>query len=132
MISSVPLFSGLKKKQLQEIANAGKELSYQPGDKIVQEGENGVGFYLVLEGKVEVRRRGKVLSSMNSGQFFGEMSLLDDRPRSADVVALEPTRCFGFTPWSFSSLVHTNPEMSFNMMKELVRRLRSTNKALTE
>jgi len=132
LLSSVPLFSGMKKKHLQAIAKAGKELSYEPGTTVVGEGEGGVGLYIILDGLVEVRRKGKVLARLGKGQFFGEMSLLDGKPRSADVVAVERTSCFGLTSWSFIGLVKTNPEIAVNLLKELAGRLRETNRAFTE
>jgi CRP/FNR family transcriptional regulator, cyclic AMP receptor protein len=131
MLRSVPLFSGLKDKQVRAILGSGKQMHYDAGKEIVKEGENGVGFYLIAEGNVEVRRKGKVLSKLGKGDFFGEMSLLDKEPRSADVVAVTPVTCFGLTAWSFSGLLRTQPDISINMMLELVRRLRGTNKALT-
>jgi len=132
MLKSVPLFSGLKEKQVKVILNSGKELRFEAGKQIVKEGENGVGFYLIVDGSVEVRRRGKVLSKLGKGDFFGEMSLLDKQPRSADVVAVTPVTCFGLTSWIFYGIIRTQPDIAINMMHELVRRLRGSNKTLTE
>jgi CRP-like cAMP-binding protein len=132
MIRKAALFSDLKDKHLKEIVNSGKELSYDAGQTIVKEGDDGVGFYLVLDGEVEVRKGHKVLSKLRSGDFFGEMSLLDRQPRSADVVAVLPTTCLGISSWSFSSLVRTDPSIAVNLMKALVERLRGTNRSLTE
>jgi CRP-like cAMP-binding protein len=132
MMRSVPLFAGLKEKQVKTIVNAGKELSYESGQNIVTEGESGVAFYLVIDGKVEVRRKGKVLSRLGKGDFFGEMSLLDKQPRSADVVAVAASSCFGLTSWAFFGLIRSEPDIGVNLMRELVRRLRGTNKAFTE
>ena len=70
--------------------NAGKEVSFEAGKTIIEEGSGGAAFLLILEGSVEVRRRGKSIAKLGKGQFFGEMSLLDHRPRSADVIAVEP------------------------------------------
>src|SRR5437867_2830665 len=127
MIGKVSIFSGLKDKQLRAIANAGKELAYTPDRVIVKEGEMGVGFYLILDGKVEVRRGSRVLSKLGTGQFFGEMALVDKQPRSADVIATAPTRCYVLTAWAFSALIKSHPEIAINMMQELVVRLRKTD-----
>ena len=124
-LASVPFFSGLNAKQLKMVAESGKELSYKPGDTIVEEGTMGVGFYMVVDGKVEVRKGSKVLATLSKGQFFGEMSLIDEQPRSADVVAVQPTRCFSLTTWVFSALVKQHPELALPMLKELARRLRA-------
>ena len=126
LIGAVPFFGGLDEKKRNSIASQGKELSYKSGDTIVDEGTMGVGFYLILDGKAEVRKKGKVLASLQKGQFFGEMSLIDEQPRSADVVAVAPTRCWALSSWAFSSIVKTNPEIAMMMLKEVVKRLRTS------
>jgi CRP-like cAMP-binding protein len=92
MIGKVPIFSSLTEKQLRSIASSSKERKFESDETIVREGESGAGFFLIIEGRAEVRRSGKVLSKLEQGQFFGEMTLLDEQPRSADVVAIEPIK----------------------------------------
>jgi CRP-like cAMP-binding protein len=121
-LASVPLFSGLGKKQLQVAVRLGHDLSFNPGQTIVKEGELGIGFYVILSGKAEVRLKGKVLSQLGKGDFFGEMAVLDNQPRSADVIAVEPTRCAAFTAWSFEALIHLRPEIPAAIMAELAKR----------
>ncbi len=125
MIGSVPFFGGLQEKTRKTVAAQGKEMSYKAGDSIVDEGTMGVGFYLILDGKAEVRKGGKILATLGKGQFFGEMSLIDEQPRSADVVAVAPTKCWALTSWSFSALVKSHPEIALSMLKEMVKRLRA-------
>jgi len=124
LLAKVPLFSGLEEKDLIEIVAVGSEVSFAAGKTILKQGEPGLSFLLVLEGKVEVRRGGKTVASMGPGGFFGEMTVFDDKPRSADVVAVEPTRCFGITNWSFIPMLRSNPSVSIGIINELVRRLR--------
>ena len=125
MIGSVPFFGGLDEKKRKTVAAQGKELSYKAGDSIVDEGTMGVGFYLILDGKAEVRKGGKVLATLGKGEFFGEMSLIDEQPRSADVFAVVPTKCWALTSWSFTALVKTHPDVALMMLKEMVKRLRT-------
>jgi len=125
MLGSVPFFSGLDAKSRKALLAQGKEMSYRAGDTIVSEGTTGVGFYLILDGLAEVRKKGKVLATLSKGQFFGEMSLIDDMPRSADVVALQQTKCWAITSWSFASLIKIHPELAVGMLKEVVKRLRA-------
>jgi len=132
MLGGSPLFAGLKKGQLKAIARSSRERAFKSGDEIVREGELGVGFYLILGGSAEVRRAGRVLTRLGRGQFFGEMGLLDQQPRSADVIALEDTDCLVLSAPTFWSLVSTNPKIARTMVQELARRLRVTNKALSE
>ena len=125
MIGSVPFFSSLNAKDKKRLLAQGKEISYKAGNMIVAEGTTGVGFFLILEGKAEVRKKGKVLATLSKGQFFGEMSLIDDLPRSADVIALQPTKCWAITSWSFASLIKAQPKLALGMLKEVVKRLRA-------
>jgi len=125
MIDNVPFFSGLDAKTKKALLAQGKEMSYKTGDTIVTEGTTGVGFYLIVDGSAEVRKKGKLLATLSRGQFFGEMSLIDDMPRSADVVAVQPTKCWAITSWSFASLIKIHPQLAVGMLKEVVKRLRA-------
>ena len=131
-LHTVPLFSGLKEKHLRAILASGKQRTYKEGDAIVEEGEAGVAFYLILDGAVEVRRKGKVVAKLGSGNFFGEMSLLDSNPRSSDVVAVAPTTCLLLSSWTFQGFVGSNKEVAINLLKTLVHRLRESDRALSD
>jgi CRP/FNR family cyclic AMP-dependent transcriptional regulator len=132
MLQKTPLWSGLAEKELKVIARSFKELKYESGDVIVRKGEAGVGFYLIVDGTVEVRADGRVLSKLGPGQFFGEMALLDGQPRSADVVAIEPSRCLAMSSWSFSGIVSEHPKIALKMLQEFVRRLRMNAQNISE
>jgi len=131
MLGTVPFFSGLDEKKRKSLVSEGKELTYKAGDFIVREGAMGVGFYLVLDGKAEVRKGNRILATLGRGQFFGEMSLIDELPRSADVVAASPAKCWALTSWAFAALVKTNPEVALHMLKEMVKRLRAAQSSPT-
>lgn len=131
-LHEVPLFSGLKDKHLRAILASGKQLSYSEGREIVGEGEAGVGFYLILEGGVEVKRKGRSVAKLGRGNFFGEMSLLDSNPRSSDVVATAPTTCLVLSTWDFQGLLESHNEIAMNLLKTLVHRLRESSKALSD
>ena len=131
MLGSVPFFASLDEKRRKALASDGKEISYKAGESIVGEGASGVGFYLVLEGKVEVRKGVRVLASLGKGEFFGEMSLIDELPRSADVIAVSPIKCWALTSWAFAALVKRNPEVALHMLKEMVKRLRAAQSSPT-
>jgi CRP/FNR family cyclic AMP-dependent transcriptional regulator len=124
MLAKVPLFSGLTEKDLMDVVSVGAEVSFEQGKTILKQGEPGLSFLLVLEGRVEVRQGRKMIVSTGPGGFFGEMTVFDDKPRSADVVAVEPTRCFGITNWSFLPMLRSNPTVAIAIINELVRRLR--------
>ncbi|MBS3786671.1 cyclic nucleotide-binding domain-containing protein [Candidatus Bipolaricaulota bacterium] len=132
-LKEVPLFSSFSKKQLKSVVKTAKEKEFEEGDTIVREGEaTKVGFYLILDGQVEVKRGDKSLAKLGSGQFFGEMAVLDEKPRSADVIAITDTKCLLLTNWDFKALIKTYPEMAMNVISELASRLRQTSQALTK
>ena len=124
-LASVPLFSGFSQKQIRLVAESGREYKYKAGTTIVEDGSIGLGFYMVLNGKVEVRKGPRVLAVLSNGQYFGEMSLIDGEPRSADVLAVEPTECFTLSTQVFSALIKRHPELALLMLKELAGRLRA-------
>ena len=132
LLKKVPLFSGFGARHLEAIAKTAKEMDYPSGAAILREGEqSNVGFYLILDGQVEVWKGNQVLSRLGAGQFFGEMALLDDQPRSADVVTTAPTKCLVLTRWDFKGLVKTYPDIALSVMQELARRLRDTDRTLS-
>ena len=134
MLAEVPIFAGLKGKQLKSVASAfARERSYGAGEVIEKEGDSGVAFYLITDGSVEVRKAEKRVSKLGRGQFFGEMALIDKQPRSATVVSVESdTRCLVMPVWNFKAVVQNDPSVAMGVMKELARRLRETTNALTE
>ncbi len=122
----VPLFSKLSKKQMNTLAGTATDRSYPPGDTIVKEGETKTGFFLITGGKVAIEKGGRQVATLAAGQYFGEMSLIDEMPRSATVKALEPTRCLVVFPWEFWSSVGNDPDAIRSLFRETVRRLRET------
>ncbi len=131
-LSRVPLFANLKPKHLRSISDAGRRSSYEPGEKIVRKGEEGNSLYLILDGEVEVRSGTRVLASLGKRNFFGEIALLDNRPRSADIVAVAPTTCLMITARSFERIIHDDPGIIQEIVAELIRRLRKANVSMTE
>jgi len=134
MLAEVPLFAGLKNKQIKSVASAfERERSYDAGEVIEKEGDYGVAFYLMTGGSVEIRKGERLVSKLGRGQFFGEMALIDQQARSATVVSAESgTKCLVMPVWKFKATVQTDPKVAMGVMKELARRLRETTNALTE
>ncbi|MFO8034887.1 MAG: cyclic nucleotide-binding domain-containing protein [Candidatus Bipolaricaulota bacterium] len=133
LLKQVPLFARLGDKHVQAIARSARELKYPAGKPIVREGDqSNAGFYLILDGQVEVRRGDQVLAKLGSGQFFGEMAVLDGEPRSADVYAVSDTTCLGLTSWDVKALTTTYPDIAMGIISELARRLRQTSMKLSE
>ncbi len=132
LLASVPLFSGLGKVPLRTLAESAQEKRYKPDETIVRQGEKGIGFYLILDGQAQVEKAGRPVATLGPGQFFGEMALVDEQPRSADVRAKGPVRCLVLSPWEFWSAVGDDAELLRTLLKETVRRLRPGPAGLSE
>ncbi len=133
MLKGVPLFSRFSDRELRAITKTARERDFQTGVPIVREGDqSNVGFYLILDGQVEVKRGERTLTKLGAGQFFGEMSVLDGEPRSADVIPTTGTKCLLLTNWDIKALIKSYPDIAMKLIGELSRRLRETNMALTE
>ena len=132
-LKETPLFAKLSEDQIDAMVKTAKQKQYQADDVIVEEGQEGIGFYLILEGSVEVRKRERSLAQLGQGDYFGEMALLlENAQRTADVVALEATTCLLITRWDLRSLIRNHPDIALAMHGELARRLSQTNQALSE
>ena len=131
LLGGVPIFSELSKKELQAIAGAGKEVTRKDGAVLAKEGDPGAGFFLIMEGKANVTVGGKPRTKLQRGDFFGEISLLDQGPRTATVTADGPVKLLGLTPWSFKRLIEQNPSIAAKMLKVMAQRLRASSRELS-
>lgn len=128
-LTKVPLFHGLEARQLTQISKRFRERSYKPGDAIVEQGKPGIGLYIVQSGKAEVCRTRPdgsdfIVSALHPTDFFGELALLDEAPRSASVIAREATTCLILSQLDFLDALHEDPDMAIEVLKELARRFR--------
>jgi len=123
-LRKVPIFSKLSAKELEHIARSVKERVYESGTVIIKEGDPGLGFFLITEGRVDVSHRDHRIRDMGPGEFFGEMALLEEAPRSATVTAKERTRCLQLVRWDFRALLKENPDLAVRMLEVVVQRLR--------
>lgn len=123
-LKKVPIFSALPRKELEWVARAIRERTYEPGAVIVKQGDPGVGFFMIAEGRVEVTHDGHKLREMGPGQFFGEMALMEEQIRTATVTAKERTRCLQLVRWDFRAMLKENPELAVKMLEVVVSRLR--------
>ena len=123
-LRKVPIFKGLPQQELEFIARSVKERVYEPGAVIVKQGDPGIGFFMIVEGKVDVAHDGHRIREMGPGEFFGEMALMEERIRTATVTARARTRCLQLVRWDFRALLKENPELAVRMLEVVVRRLR--------
>lgn len=129
-LGKVPLFSSLKDRQLQRLADRMIERNYAPGDLIVRQGHGGEGFFVLVSGRAEAVRERQdgekiVVNTFGPTDFFGELALLDaEGIRTATIRAIEPTTCVVLTRWDFLSVLKTDAEMSIEILQEMARRFR--------
>jgi CRP-like cAMP-binding protein len=124
--SAAPLFANFSERQIRRLARFAKVREVGPDTVVVKAGEKGIGFYLILGGRLQVRKNGRAVARLGPGDFFGEMALFDDRVRSADVVALEPTRLVVLSRWEFWGFATDHPEVLRTILQEMSRRLQET------
>jgi CRP-like cAMP-binding protein len=122
-LASVPLLAGLDTRVRRRLADVGKQRTYAAEETIVREGSTGTALYIVLSGVARVERAGEVIGRVSGGDFFGELALIEEHPRSASVVAVEETECLLYTAWEFSALLEEHPEIAVPIMRELIARL---------
>ncbi|HET6948651.1 MAG TPA: cyclic nucleotide-binding domain-containing protein [bacterium] len=123
-LRKVPIFKGLPAKELEFIARSVKERVYEPAAVIVKQGDPGIGFFMIMEGRVDVGHDGHKIREMGPGEFFGEMALMEERIRTATVTAKERTRCLQLVRWDFRALLKENPELAVRMLEVVVKRIR--------
>jgi CRP/FNR family cyclic AMP-dependent transcriptional regulator len=123
-LREVAIFRGLDEKELHRIVEVGKEVRFEPGKVVAEQDGGAAGFHLILDGEVSVDVSGRERARLRSGQYFGEMSLIDGQPRSATVRAESPTTTFALTSWQFLPLLDEYPSISRALLVELSGRLR--------
>jgi CRP/FNR family transcriptional regulator, cyclic AMP receptor protein len=123
-LGQVPLFAGIKPKQLRKLAERMAERTFPEGDTVTSEGEGGVGFFMIEDGNATVSIKGSIVSTLGPGDYFGEIALIDNGPRSATIVATTDLRCRGMTAWEFRPFVQEHSEVAWPLLETIVARLR--------
>jgi CRP/FNR family cyclic AMP-dependent transcriptional regulator len=127
-LSQVSIFSGLSRKELQELSSNARERDYAPGQTLVRQGETGVGLFVILSGTVRVSQQSdggeRELGIFGKDAVLGELALLDDLPRTATMTATEPTKTLIIPVWDFRATLRENPEISLKLLAVLSQRLR--------
>jgi CRP/FNR family transcriptional regulator, cyclic AMP receptor protein len=128
LLGNVRLFSNCTNRELARIASLVDEVDARKGNVIVREGEPGRECFVIAEGKARAAIRGKGSVALGPGSFFGEMSLLDQGPRSATVTAETDMHLLVLGSREFSSLVNEVPTVAVRMMRGLAERLRGAER----
>lgn len=123
-LARVPLFAGISAESMARLADSTGELEFSSGQFIVRQGQVGTGLYFVLDGAARVLRGSQELAVLGPGDFFGELAVIDQMPRSASVQATGPTRCLALASWDLLALLESDSTLALNLIKGLAARVR--------
>jgi CRP/FNR family cyclic AMP-dependent transcriptional regulator len=130
MLSRVPLFAGLSRRDLRRLAEHADVVSFRQRETIVQAGRPGGTFYVMMEGEAKAERDGRTIGRMTPGDFFGEISLLDGGPRTASVVAETPVTAIRIFKRSFDRVITQEPTVASKILAVVAKRLREAERSI--
>src|SRR5215218_8639379 len=122
-LKRAPLFEGLSRKELVQLARVSEDVEVPAGQVLIKEGDIGHEFFVLVEGEADVTRKGRLLSTRGPGDFLGEIALLEQTRRTATVKAKTPLRFFVLTSTDFRHLVDENPSVERKVLRALARRV---------
>jgi CRP/FNR family cyclic AMP-dependent transcriptional regulator len=123
-LQNVPLFSGLDKRDLEQLARQMHERRFPEGAEVTTEGSTGAGFFVIADGNAEVTVGGEHRATLGRGDHFGEIALIDDGVRSASIIAATDLLCYGMTSWEFRPFVEEHPQVAWSLLQTMARRYR--------
>lgn len=129
LLSAAHLFDGVDPDGMDLIAERAVEVEFPADHVIARQGEIGTGFFVVISGGARVVRDGRTVATLGPGDFFGELSVLDGRPRVAQVLADGPTTCLGLATWEFEAVLLAEPRVALAILRGLAARLRDLTEA---
>ena len=141
-LARVDLFSGLRKKDLKDLATQCREGTFRPGSVMLTQGEQGVGLFILTKGTARITRKNssdgaeEVLGTAGPGEVIGEMALLDDLPRTATVTAVDEVTVLKLPLWEFRRFLRrslrNDPDVGLDLLAVLSRRLRKAEQRVLE
>jgi len=128
LLKKVPMFSELSKSHLREISKHTDNVAKKAGDVLARQGNKGWEFFFIIEGKARVEKDGRVIRNLTSGDFFGEISLIDREPRTASVIAETDMDLLVVHSRSFNHLLDMTPGLSEKILISLCKYIRRAEK----
>ena len=123
LLRNVRLFSDLDQKDLESLADEFNERRFSAGDKIALEGEGGLMFFVVESGEASVEVQGQEVATLGPGATFGEIALIDRRPRTATVTAISDLKAYELPVFVFRPFVEARPQVAWKMLEAMADRL---------
>jgi CRP/FNR family cyclic AMP-dependent transcriptional regulator len=130
LLAACDLFRGVGAEGIAALAGRATEVDFPAGHVIARQGEIGTGFFVVVAGSVRVVRDGNHLATLGPGEFFGELSVLDGKPRNAMVAAETATSCLALATWDFEAVLLENPALTLAILRGVATRLREATEAI--
>jgi CRP-like cAMP-binding protein len=127
LLERVPLFSDLERKELEAIASAMKPRTFSAGQQVAVEGESGVGFFVIEDGQAKVTVEGEDRRTLGPGEYFGEVALITQGPRTATVTAETDLKTYGMTFWEFRPLIEETPTLAWKLLQSAVKQYAPTH-----
>jgi CRP-like cAMP-binding protein len=129
LLSTARLFEGVDADGMDRIAAVAVQVDFPADGVIARQGEIGTGFFVIVSGAVRVVRDGGTIAILGPGDFFGELSVLDGRPRIAQVIADGRTTCLALATWDFEAVLLEEPRVTLAILRGLAVRLRDLTEA---
>ena len=129
LLATARLFDGVDPDGMDRIAAVAVEVDFPVDHVIARQGEIGTGFFVVISGAARVVRAGATVATIGPGDFFGELSVLDGRPRVAQVIADAPTTCLALASWDFEAVLLEEPRVTLAILRAMATRLRDLTEA---
>jgi CRP/FNR family cyclic AMP-dependent transcriptional regulator len=123
-LASVDLFSGLSNRQLRKLLDRAREVRHESGHEIATEGQGALAFHLLLDGHVRVDVHGRPVRTLGAGDYFGEISMIDGKPRSATITATDEVTALAIPHQEFDRLVTDEPDFARALLGALCARVR--------
>jgi CRP/FNR family cyclic AMP-dependent transcriptional regulator len=123
-LKRVPLFKGLDDRHIETLARTFTDRTFSAGEEMTSEGGGSIGFFIIEDGEAVVSVGGEERRTLGAGDYFGEIALIDEGPRTSTITAKTDVRCYGLTPWQFRPLVEENATIAWPMLVALAQRLR--------
>jgi CRP/FNR family transcriptional regulator, cyclic AMP receptor protein len=125
LLKRVPIFEGLDDRELERIAASMKQRTFRAGEKVTTEGQGGIGFFVISGGDAKVTIGGEERRRLGAGDYFGEVALLTDSPRTATITAETDLHCYGMTSWDFKPLVESHGSIAWKLLQAMSKTYRT-------
>jgi len=131
LLQRIPLFAGLKPRELEQLSGSFKARTFNAGETVATEGQEGAGFFVIESGEAVVTVAGDERRTLGPGDYFGDIALIDQGSRTATITADSDLHTYGLTFWDFRPLVENDARIAWPMLQAMAKRLREAESAAT-